>query len=315
MNHKKCFVALGDLTADLYYSGNKIIGIDGGGSRFNVIANLATMGYKTAIVGGCGNDKIGYKILKRYEQMGTNISNVIIRNNPTKVLHLIIQEDQLPQISYKCSKVSPIDRTSTWYEDNSSDIDKFKNCINDDDAIILDKLDGFSIDIIQDLKNDKILDIGNSNRLHNLSDEQINQLKNKMEIIQLNDRVVSYLMKRYKFNDSLEIYDLLKPKLMIITKNRDGAEFIYDGEKYIRSLDKIEEEVDATGAGDAFLSVFAKEYYENNKKIDHDLIEKTFVKASGLSAVVVKNIGARGHIYERLKNKSLKKEREDLERD
>ena len=57
------YVALGDLVADCYYKNigqdKELIKIDGGSSRFNVIANLAARGCKTAVISGCGMDLAG----------------------------------------------------------------------------------------------------------------------------------------------------------------------------------------------------------------------------------------------------------------
>ena len=55
LNNKKerRFVALGDLIADCYYNGNKLLAVDSGSTRYNVIANLSQMDCQTAVIGGC----------------------------------------------------------------------------------------------------------------------------------------------------------------------------------------------------------------------------------------------------------------------
>ncbi len=296
MNSRR-FVALGDLIADLYYNGNKLIGIDGGSSRFNVIANLAHMKCKNAVIGGCGNDKIGRLILKRFKSLGVDTSEVIFRDKATRAYHLIVNKNMLPKITYKCSKSSPRNGTTTWYEDNLDDIEYLQSKVTREDVIVLDKLDEFSLKIINTFDCDKVLDIGNSNELEKLKDNEILKLKGKIEILQLNKRVVPYLTKRLKCDDFSEICRIFQPKLMIVTRDKDGADFFYNERTIRKKLINYTEEIDATGAGDAFLSVFIKEYYNNSKNIDKKFINRTFLKASNLTSTVVKYVGARGHLY------------------
>ena len=57
-----------------------------------------------------------------------------------------------------------------------------------------------------------------------------------------------------------------------------------------------EVEIDPTGAGDAFFSVFISSYVKNNYVIDEKFIDTTFLKDTSLTKKVVKKFGARGHI-------------------
>ena len=86
---------------------------------------------------------------------------------------------------------------------------------------------------------------------------------------------------------------------------------------YRKNLLRSANEIDATGAGDAFLSVFVKNYYENYKTVDHEFIDNTFREATILTSDVVQHIGARGHIYEKtleeIKQKNKEKEDKEIE--
>ena len=314
MNSNIRFVVLGDLIADLYYNGTKLIGIDGGSSRFNVIANLAAMKCNAVAIGGCGNDKIGKVILERYTKLGVDTSKINLRNRDTRAYHLIIDKAMLPKITYECSKISPANYENTWYEDGIENIDYYKTQVTKEDVVVLDKLDAFSLNIINNFECHKALDIGHSNRLEKLSDEHITALKQKISILQLNERVIPYLMQRFKYSDVHDIYDLFQPKLMIITKGREGADFFFENKVIQKNLINSTKEIDPTGAGDAFLSVFIKEYFNNSSEINEEFIHKTFSKASNLTANVVRHIGARGHIYERTLDKlSLENDEDERE--
>lgn len=291
------FVVLGDLIADLYYNGTKLIGIDGGSSRFNVVANLASMKCNTVAIGGCGNDKIGNRILKRYTKLGVDTSKIKYRNQATRAYHLVIDQAMLPKITYECSKISPTNYECTWYDDSLQDIEYYRGEVTKNDVVILDKLDEFSIEIINNFECYKALDIGNSNRLEKLNDNQIMELKGKISLLQLNERVIPYLMQRFQYSDIQDIHKLFQPNLMIVTRGREGADFIFKNKVITKKLINSTEEIDPTGAGDAFFSVFIKEYFSTSREIDDEFIHRTFSKASSLTADVVRNVGARGHIY------------------
>lgn len=305
------YVVLGDFIADLYYSEKKLIGVDGGSSRFNVIANLANMNCNTVAIGGCGNDKFGKIVLKRYSKLGVDVSRVKLRDKPIRAYNLSIDQAMLPKLKYECSKISPITYQNTWYEDSLEEIEYYKSQVSPNDIVVLDKLDDLSLNIIDDFDCYNALDIGHSNRLEQLSDERITALRKKISILQLNDRVIPYLMQRFKYRDIKDIYSLFQPELMIITKGREGADIFFEDKIMQENLINSATEVDPTGAGDAFFSVFIKEYFNNPSRIDEDFIHRTFSKASNLTADVVRHIGARGHIYERTLDKLSSENYED----
>ena len=314
MDNNIRFIVLGDLIADLYYYGSKLIGIDGGSSRFNVIANLANMNCNTVAIGGCGSDKFGKTVLKRYSKLGVDVSRVKFRDRPIRAYNLSIDQAMLPKLSYECSKISPVTYQNTCYEVSLEELEYYKSQVNPNDVIVLDKLDTFSLDIIDNVECHKVLDIGHSNRLEKLNDEQITALRKKISILQLNERVIPYLMQRFKYSDIKDIYSLFQPKLMIITRGREGADIFFENKIIQKNLINSTREIDPTGAGDAFFSVFIKEYFNNSSEINEEFIHRTFSQASSLTANVVRHVGARGHIYERTLDK-LSLENDEYERE
>lgn len=302
----KRFIALGDLIADCYYNEKKLLGIDGGSSRFNVIANLSHMNCQSAIIGGCGNDKIGNTIIKRLSRIGVDTSKIFLRDRATRAYHLTINKDTLPKITYQCSKNSPQNGKSTWYEDSLDNIQYFSKEVKDTDVVVLDNLDELSLSVINQFQCDKVLDIGNTNQLEKLEKSKVDSLKNKIEILQLNERVVPYLINRFGITNVFDIYNFFQPKLMIVTHAKDGADFVFENTEYNKKLLNSAKELDATGAGDAFLSVFVKNYYDNHKNVDKEFIDNTFEQAINLTSKVVQNVGARGHIYEKVLDKSFR---------
>ena len=298
------FVALGDIIADFFYYDTKLLGVDGGSSRFNVIANLARKNCNCVIIGGCGNDQYGRTIIKRLECMGVDISKIAYRDRPVRSFHLTINKENLPQISYRCSRKSPINNESTWYEDNLEDVSGYcRELSKDRDVFILDSLEDFSLEIMRQTPCDKILDIGSVNQLNRLKDEQLDTIRNSIEILQLNEVVLPSLRERFGCESILDVYHFLNPRLIIVTYGRNGADFAFENRVYNKQLQESAKEVDATGAGDAFLSVFVRRYYDNSKRLNEEFIDRTFREATSLTSEVVQTVGARGHLYDRTINK------------
>ncbi len=296
----KRFIALGDLIADCYYDGTNLINATGGGSKYNVLANLSAKGYSTAAIGACGNDLLGNIIINELNNVGVNTSNIFQTKDKTRSFNLSIINEKFPIKSYSCSKQSPIDGSNTWYENSIDELNYMKNFIHDNDVIIIDEVDNFTIETLTNLENDFIMDIGNINYLKNLSVEEIYSLQNKMEMIQLNERVANYLIKKFHFHNLNELYNLLHPKLLIITYGNQGAIFINNNEIIKKKLTNATKEIDPTGAGDAFLSVLTAYYYEMDKNTNHYFIDKAFKLATSLTSNVVQYQGARGHLYHEL---------------
>ena len=94
--------------------------------------------------------------------------------------------------------------------------------------------------------------------------------------------------------------------MIIVTRGKKGSDFVFDNNKVNKELSNPEVEVDPTGAGDAFFSMFISEYIKNNYIIDYKFIDSTFEKATKLTKKVVKKFGARGHIQNLYKIKRVK---------
>ena len=69
-------VSIGDLVVDYYYFNSEIVGIFGGMSCHNIIANLADYGFRTGVFGVCGNDELGNIAKKSLEVQNIDTSNV-----------------------------------------------------------------------------------------------------------------------------------------------------------------------------------------------------------------------------------------------
>ena len=295
---KRRFIAAGDLVADCYYQidngKKKLIKVDGGASRFNVIANLAKRGCNTKILSGCCTDQVGKMILHFMDDLNVDTSDVILKEGSTKKYHIIPTNYE----SHLCQKICPICGKNTWYNESIEDIDYYISKIQRRDVVILDSIE-LEMEELLYSNNDKVLDLGRIKKLLPLSKTQIKHLlRRKIEILQLNEVVEKYLFAIFNIESLKELNKILHPKLLIVTRGKKGTDFLHRNRIYSKLLKNPQKEIDDTGAGDAFLSVIIQEYYNNNKMVNQQFIDETFEKAVKVTSEVVSHLGARGHLYE-----------------
>ena len=299
-------VSIGDLVIDYYYKNGKLLGINGGMTSHNIIANLAKMGIDTAVFGVCGDDLQGKIAIKSLEKLKVNVENIKILNDiRTRCFHVSYFE-QDGKLSFTSKKRCPFCNNKKWYEDSMIDTDIIIKNINSDDILVFDNLNYKNQVVIDNTSNKKIIDLGQYFEFDRLSDEEIiNKLTNKFEIINFNERVTKYLLKRLNYKNDLELYNLFKPAFMTITRGEGGATFIYDGKEYNFKLVSKGDVVDSTGAGDAFISSIIKDCIKNNFKYDGALFTKWYENSNKLTTKVVQKMGARGHLNTLFKIKKI----------
>ena len=81
-------ISVGDLVLDYYYKNNKLIGINGGMTSHNIIANLAKMGLNTKVFACCGNDIQGKIAIKSLEKLKVNTDNIKIIENTRESVNI-----------------------------------------------------------------------------------------------------------------------------------------------------------------------------------------------------------------------------------
>ena len=199
----------------------------------NIIANLAKMGINTAVFGVCGNDIQGKIAIKSLEKIGVDVKNIIVLDDVrTRCFH-VSYFDNDGKLSFTSKKRCPLCNNKKWYENSLINTDDIINNINESDILIFDNLNNKNQIIIDNTENKKIIDLGQYFELENLSDNEIiNKLNNKFEIINFNERVSNYLIKKLELNNDVELYNILNPIFMTITRGENGATFISDGKEY-----------------------------------------------------------------------------------
>ena len=299
-------ISIGDLVTDFYYKNNKLIGVNGGMTSHNIIANISQMGLETSVYGVCGDDAAGKISIKSLSDLGIDITHIKVRNDiKTRCFHVSYCEIN-GKLEFKSKKRCPVCNQKKWYEESYINPDAILENINYNDVLIFDNLNPQNQKLIDKSVNQKMLDLGQYFELDHYNDEEvISKLKNKFDIINLNERVEKYIKKRYSLNNLEEIFDLITPKMIIVTRGKKGSDFVFNHKKITKELKNPSNELDPTGAGDAFFSVFISEYVKNNNIINEKFINNTFEKATKLTKKVVKKFGARGHIQTLYKIKKV----------
>ena len=297
-------VSIGDLVLDYYYKNGKLIGVDGGMSSHNIIANLAKKKISTAVYGVSGNDIQGKIANLSLKKLNVDVSKVLIKDNiKTRCFHVSYDEE-----GFISKKRCPKCNEKKWYEESQIDIEYITKNIQNDDILVFDNLNDKNIEIIKNVCNKKIIDIGQYFEFENLSKEDIiNKLNNGFEIINFNERVSNYLLDKLNLKNNIELYNLLKAKLVTITRGENGAIFIYNSKEYKFNLKDNDNVIDSSGAGDAFLSSIIFDYIKNSYEFNEELFPKWYEKSIKLTSKVVSNFGARGHLNSLYKIKKIDK--------
>ena len=83
-------LSIGDLVTDFYYKNGKLIGVNGGMTSHNIIANIAKLCLETGAYGVCGNNTAGNIAIKSLRDIGVNVDNIRIFDNLNKKNQIII---------------------------------------------------------------------------------------------------------------------------------------------------------------------------------------------------------------------------------
>lgn len=294
----KVFVSHGDIILDKVYDGNlNLIKEDGGGSNWNTLYNLSYMGEDCYAIGSSGNDKEGRVALDSLKRCGVNTDYIQIDNISTDVMNIIIPNSELGDDTIIHSWYSPITNERTLEFRNNLPINLPNELSSKEVFVLLDKFEKINLDFLNNIKNRKVcLDIGHYRFIEHFSKQYLTEFFKNANLIQLNNNVSDLLFERLQVKNEFELFDLLDLDLLVITKGKKGATFIFKENNEFKSIDQSPEVIakvlDSCGAGDAFFATVIKEYAYADK-IDSDFISHTFSIANKASRDVISQLGSR----------------------
>ena len=294
----KVFVSHGDIILDNIYNDDlKLIAQDGGGCNWNDLYNLSLMGEKCYAIGSIGNDDEGKIAIASLINAGVNTNGVIVEEKRTNIMNVIIPNKDLEDDSIIHSWYNPITMEYTMNFSNNLPVNLPKELENDEIYVILDKFLPVNLEFINNIKNKKVcLDIGHIRFFEHFTRQYLLNFFQKADFIQLNENVISLLFERLRVKSLVELFELLNPDLIVLTKGKRGAEYLFreNGEIKIAFEEPkiIADIVDSSGAGDAFFSTTLREYAYSTK-IDLEFTKKTFELANKSSREVIAQVGSR----------------------
>ncbi len=296
-------LGVGEMVLDIICVNGKIYNYIGGGSVFNVLANLSHTDHKLIAYGSVGSDKGATHALNSLDELGVDTRLLNIRKaSGRKVYQNTIIENNA-HIKNDGKVTCPNCKIDLW---NSSL--KLKNNISDDlqdkkiDIAVFDSIRKDTLDIAKTLKSKEtklFLDIGLVGNMRYMNIEKIKEhLKLPFDVIQINGKVASYIKTRLSLNNDEQLFTFLNIELLVITRREKGSTIVYRTKNDIKTAlisFEISNIKDTTGAGDAFFASVILTYINSNNDINKFLVElqKT---AQLLVTDALNHIGARGHL-------------------
>lgn len=295
----KVFISHGDIILDKIYNDKlELINQDGGGCNWNDLYNLSLMGEKCYAIGSMGNDEEGSIAMKSLKKAGVNVDNIILEDKNTNIMNIIIPNKDLEDDSIVHSWYNPITMDYTMNFSNNLPTSLPKELEGKQVYIILDKFLPVNLELINNIKNNKkvCLDIGHIRFFEHFTRQYLLNFFKKADFIQLNENVLALLFERLRIKSLVELFELVNPDLLVLTKGKRGAEYVFkeNGEIKVNfeAPKIIVDIVDSSGAGDAFFSTTLREYAYANK-IDTEFTKRTFELANKSSREVIQQVGSR----------------------
>ncbi len=295
----KVFVSHGDIILDNVYDGDlNLIKQDGGGSNWNSLYNLSYMGEICYAIGTCGKDKEGDIAISSLKNHGVNVDFIRRDDITTSIMNIIIpNKSKLGDDTIIHSWYSPITNKRTLFFRENLPTNIPQELENKEIYVLLDKFETVNLEFINNIKNKKVcLDIGHVRFIEHFSKQYLINFFKNGNLVQLNNNVAPLLFERLQIENEFELFDLLDLDLLVITKGKKGASFIFkENDEFVcvdKSPEVIAEVVDSSGAGDAFFATVIKEYAYADK-IDKNFISHTFDIANKASRDVIGQLGSR----------------------
>ena len=295
----KLFISHGDIILDNIYNGDlELIKQDGGGSNWNTLYNLSYLGETCYAVGTCGKDKEGDIALSSLEAGNVNTDFVRRDDISTSIMNIIIpNQSELGDNSIIHSWYSPITNKRTLFFRDNLPIELPEDILRNDIYVLLDKFETINFDFISNLKNKKVcLDIGHIRFIEHFTKQYLTMFFKTANLIQLNETVKPLLFERLQIQNEFDFFNLLDLDLLVVTRGKKGATFIFKEDNELKAIDKepevIAKVVDSSGAGDAFFASVIQGYAYTDT-INSDFVNKIFSTANKASRTVISQVGSR----------------------
>jgi len=298
-------ISIGSISIDLYFKGESLtfrdsrfqlaiggkylaehfyVGIGGGG--VNVAIGARNNGLKTAVMGKIGNNVFKKTILSKlaeneisyalcdFEDDYYNVSSILLsQEGERSIIHYMTSHQHLVSESNELNEIS---RTKMIYLGNLPDVSLSER---------IELLRFFKKHSITTIVN---LGVKDCRRPLN----QLMKFLDMVDILILNGHEFAELVKApyhdIHFKDRVVQWyaPFLTDQLVVITEGQRGSYAYFNRQIYHQEAQKIDNIIDATGAGDGFSAAFIAEYSHSNN------VQKAMLKGSQYAAKILQKIGA-----------------------
>ena len=213
-------------------------------------------------------------------------------------MNIILPDSKLEDNSVLHSWYSPISYEYTMNFSEKLPVSLPDELDNKQVYVILDKFQPINLKFIENLKSNTILclDIGHIRFFEHFTKQYLSKFLQKAKFVQINDTTIDLLFSKFGVKNEIDFFDLFNFNLLIITKGKHGATFIFNENSNVKKIELapeiIVDSIDTSGAGDAFFSK-ALQQYAYADKIDSDFAYNTFKEANKLSREVLMHVGSR----------------------
>ena len=106
-------ISIGDLVTDFYYKNGKLVGVNGGMTSHNIIANIAKLGLETSVCGVCGDDMAGTIAINSLKEVGKTQSQVqtYILKEFRRVFNRVLRPQKLMHALYTYGPIQEAELT------------------------------------------------------------------------------------------------------------------------------------------------------------------------------------------------------------
>lgn len=296
-------ISFGDITIDLFFKGKSLtrekdrfhLAIGGkyqadsffeslGGGGANVAAGVASFGFKTAVCGRVGNNPFKHMILQKLLSKHVAQEFLIEEENYLNLSSILLTEDGEKTVIHYVSKNLPL-HLPEKYEGRLMQT-KMMYMGNMPDTTLNEKIRILSL--FKKNNSDICLNIGIHDCRRSL--KEIIALIKLADIFVVNTHEFAELVKKdiakINFKKDAAKYLAVDKTTIVVTDGTKGSYCYNKGVVYFQEIIDKGRRIDATGAGDAYVSGFISSYLKDES------IQKAMIKGSEYSGEKITHIGA-----------------------
>ena len=304
MKKKFDVVALGELLIDFTDNGvspqgNTMFEANPGGAPCNVLAMLQKFGHKTAFIGKVGEDIFGIKLKSVLEEVGIDISNLIMDKDVRTTLafvqtlkdgdrdfsfyrnpgaDMMLKENEIDEKMLKHCKIFHFGTLSMTHKEVRNATKK---------AIKIAKKHGALISFDPNLRPPLWESLNDAKK-------QVTYGLNKCDILKISDNEIQWFTGEKDFDKGIKkLQEEYKIPLIVLSMGKDGSRAYYKNLRVEKPAFVQTKTIETTGAGDTFggccLHYILKYGLDN---LDEEKLDKMLTSANAAASIITTKKGA-----------------------